>query len=162
MKMPITALALILLSSPAFAAKLEKISSFSNSSLEKVYRAAGKDLYSASFKVVKATPANGRSAAEVRLKTVAQAAHLLCSFFDDGVDIAVAKSASSAVAGLDLQDNDAEVAALTDALSGAGKSVEIYSGTAGGNNTYGTVVGAYDRETSEVLVLSSTNCGSDD
>ena len=162
MKKLFIALTFALLSQPAFAAKLEKLSRLSNPSLESAFRAAGKDLYSDAFTVVKATPANGRTAAEVRRNTVAQAAHLLCGFFDDGVTLTETKNAASAVADLDLQDNAAETKALTDALSGAGKSVEIYSGSASGNNTMGNVLGVYDRENSEVLVISNTNCGSDD
>jgi hypothetical protein len=39
--------------------------------------------------------------------------------------------------------------------------VEVYNGSASGNNTGGTVLGFYDTINNELAVFANTNCGSD-
>ena len=41
------------------------------------------------------------------------------------------------------------------------RTVEVYSGSAGGNNTGGEVMGLYDIRNDQVLFFGFTNCGSD-
>ena len=42
------------------------------------------------------------------------------------------------------------------------EAVELYSGSASGNNTAATLLGFYDLKNAELSVFASTNCGSDD
>ena len=169
MKQLLLALTTMLAAHAASAAKLQPIPHVTNAALEKLSVAGSADpsLLQNNFKVVSTTPPDGRSAAVVRMATVAQAAHSLCGFFDDGVELSLveSKQAASAVTYLssgNVDDNDV-VASMASALTAAaGPQIEIYSGDASGNNTAGTVLGVYDLSNNEILVFSSTNCGSDD
>lgn len=149
----------------AFAAKLKNIKHLSNESLEKLSEIANaeKALTQGTVKIITPTPARGRSAAEVRQATVAQAAHQLCAFFDDGVSLGKA-GAEEAINNLaDQSLDDKSIAKMSSTLKEAqGDKIEIYSGSASGNNTVGTVVGVYDLANNEILVIANTNCGSDD
>ena len=127
--------------------------------------------YSALKKVI-SLKAKGSTPLEIRTNTIAQAVHTLCPYFDDGVSIRLnAKNK----AGIDLavndytengslSNNDAELKTLADSIYSAGQQVgvEIYSGSASGNNTSGTVLGIFDTKNNEIAVFSNSNCGSDD
>lgn len=99
---------------------------------------------------------------------MAQVAHRLCGFFDDGVKLSVdessAKGAGQAISHLTDQSGSEQSVLdemLTSLSAAANPNVEIFEGDASGNNTVGTVLGIYDLEHDEVLVIANTNCGSD-
>lgn len=165
---------LLVLSSNAFASKIATIKTLTNSRLESAVTAiAGMDIvtHSAKKKVLE-LKGKGATAQEIRRNTVAQAAHTLCPFFDDGVAIDLnskdEKGTLRAVTDLidtsDINKGDAAFEMLVKNMSVLNNEagVELYSGNTSGNNTAGTVVGIYDTKTHEIAVFANTNCGRDD
>lgn len=166
--------ALVLMSSNVFASKLINIKTLTNSTLESASQElAGLDLvtHSATKKVIE-LKGKGKTAQEIRENAVAQALHTVCPFFDDGVSVALntkdEKGSLNAVTDLldssNIDEGDADYKAVVRVVSTINKQVgiELYSGTAGGNNTSGTVLGFYDVNNNEIGVFASTNCGRDD
>lgn len=165
---------LLVLSTNAFASKITTIKSLTNTRIDTAVNAlAGLDIvtHSAKKKVLE-LKGKGATAQEIRRNTVAQAAHTLCPFFDDGVAIELntkdEKGTLRAVADLidtaDINKGDAAFEMLVKNMTALNTEagVELYSGNTSGNNTAGTVVGIYDTKTHEVAVFANTNCGSDD
>lgn len=165
---------LMVLSSNVFASKLVSIKSLSNPKLDAAAsELIGTDLVSHSaLKKVIELKGKGTTAQEIRLNTVAQALHTVCGFFDEGVSLGInskdEKGTLNAVADLiDSSNIDQGDAAYNQIVRDVSvftneAGVEVYSGSASGNNTMGTVLGIYDTKTNEVAVFASTNCGSDD
>lgn len=165
---------LLVLSSNVFASKLVTIKNLSNTKLNAAaVEINGMDFVSHyGMKKVVELKGKGNSAQELRQNTVAQALHQTCAFFDDGVSIGInskdEKGTLAAVADLidstDINKGDAAFNQLVRNVSIFNKEpgVEVYSGSASGNNTVGTVLGIYDTKTNEIAVFANTNCGSDD
>jgi hypothetical protein len=165
---------LLVLSSNVFASKLVTIKSLTNTKLDAASsELVGMDLVTHStLKKVIELKGKGATAQEIRMNTVAQALHSVCPFFDDGVSIGIntkdEKGTLNAVADLiDSSSVDKGDAAYNQvvrnvSIFNAEAGVEVYSGSASGNNTMGTVLGIYDTKTNEVAVFASTNCGRDD
>lgn len=165
---------LMVVSTNVFASKINSIQTLSNAKLN----AAASELIAldlvshSSLKKVTELKGKGKTAQEIRMNTVAQVAHTACPFFDDGVALSLnskdEKGTLNAVADLidssDVNKGDAVYNSLVKNLSVINKEsgVELYSGSASGNNTAGTVVGLYDTNTNEVAIFANTNCGSDD
>jgi hypothetical protein len=163
-------LAIIVSSGNVFASKLVNIQNFTNPALKEVKQSiAGLDSinYSAGKKVLD-LKAVGKTAQEKRHKTVAQAIHTLCPYFDDGVALGLTSKdevgLNDVVATFETYMVSEEVKSLKEIVKTASNSsdLEIYNGEASGNNTVGAVIGIYDVKNQEILVFSSTNCGSDD
>ncbi|MBC7428723.1 MAG: hypothetical protein H7336_08945 [Bacteriovorax sp.] len=161
---------LLVTSSNVFASKLQTIDTLSNATLESVRAAISKipNVTHETTKKVLVLKGAGKTPQEVRMNTVAQALHTVCPYFDDAVSVGLesrdAKGVNNAVEAF-LEESSSESApALTEALTIANKQVgvEIYSGSASGNNTDGTVLGIYDVKNNEIAAFASTNCGSDD
>ncbi|MFA6237824.1 MAG: hypothetical protein WC635_10890 [Bacteriovorax sp.] len=165
---------LLLMSGNVFASKLANIKTLTNPVLEESSKElAGMDMitHSGSKKVLE-LKGKGNSAQEIRSGAVAQAMHTLCPFFDDGVAVGIntkdENGTLNAVADLtdstNTTEGDADYKALVRSIGAANKqnNVEVYSGSASGNNTVGTVLGFYDIKNNEIAVFASTNCGSDD
>lgn len=170
MKSLFLTLILTSMTAPAFAAKLARVDTLANAALEEVHALTVKDdliTGATAFKIVKATPANGRDEQSVREQTVKQAMFLgVCSFFDESIDISVADNATEALAALNEyagQDGNGEPE-LREALDKAMRTegLEVYGGYASGNNTGGAAVGIFDLKNNQILVFGSSNCGSDD
>ena len=165
---------LIFSSTAIMASTLAPLTAMTNSTLQDSSAKIAKlelTNYSALKKVI-SLKAKGSTPLEIRTNTIAQAVHTLCPYFDDGVSIRVN---SKNKAGTDLavndytengslSNNDSELKTLTDALSAANQQsgIEVYSGSASGNNTSGTVLGIFDTKNNEIAVFSNSNCGSDD
>ena len=165
---------LIFSSSTLIASTLAPLSTMTNSTLQDSQSKISKlelTNYSALKKII-TLKAKGSTPLEIRTNTIAQAVHTLCSFFDDGVVIKVNSKNNT---GTDLAvnnftengslaDNDSELKTLSEAISAANQQsgVEVYSGSASGNNTSGTVLGIFDTKNNEIAVFSNSNCGSDD
>lgn len=167
------AIGILISSSNVFASKMVNINSMTNPVLESVSTEIAKsDLVTHSgLKKVLVLKGNGKNEQEVRANAVAQAMHTLCGFFDEGVSVGLdEKSDKGAKDAVDtLTDNsqnseDESYTKLVEAVKKANKQigVEVYSGSAGGNNTFGNVLGFYDVKNNEIAAFASTNCGSDD
>lgn len=165
---------ILLISTNAFASKMVNIKTLTNPVLEESSKElAGMDMitHTGSKKVLE-LKGKGNTVQELRRNAVAQAMHGLCPFFDDGVGIGVntkdEKGTLNAVSDLidstNVSEGDADHKALIRTIDAANKQVgvEVYSGSASGNNTVGTVLGFYDVKNNEIAVFASTNCGSDD
>lgn len=165
---------LLLMSSNVFASKLVTIKSLTNPTLNSAANELNKMEFLShnGMKKVVELSGKGKTAQEIRQNTVAQVLHTVCPFFDDGVSIGVnskdEKGTLSAVADLidssSVSKGDAEYNQLVKNVSAVNTqaNVELYSGSASGNNTMGTVLGFYDLKNNEIAVFSNTNCGSDD
>jgi hypothetical protein len=165
--------AALLMSTNVFASQLANLKTLSNSVLESSTTEIIKlELVTHSVrKKVVVLKGKGKTAQEIRLNTMAQAAHSLCSFFDEGVSVTLNskddKGTLNAVKDLSDSSNlsvgDPDYNTLVKAVGAANgqAGVEVYSGSASGNNTAGTVLGFFDVNTNEIAVFSSTNCGSD-
>lgn len=166
-------LGLLFLSSNVFASQFGNIQSLSNSKLEAARsEMANLELITHSdFKKVVVLKAKGKTLQQQREATVAQASHTLCRFFDDGVAIGLntKDEAGTMAAILDftepmqLNDDDIDYIKFASVVKklNAESGVELYSGSASGNNTYGQIIGIYDTKTNELAVFANTNCGSD-
>jgi hypothetical protein len=165
---------LLLVSSNVFASKLVNVKNLTNKTLDAAVTELSKmDIVtgSATKKVIE-LKGKGKTAQELRANTIAQALHGVCGFFDDGVSVTInskdAKGSESAVKDFtdssNISQDDADYTKLLGLVSTMNKQVgvEVYSGTASGNNTMGTVLGIYDVNTNEIAVWADTNCGSDD
>jgi hypothetical protein len=168
----IIALATIVFATQVFASQLVGIKQLSNQSLSQQVDVIkkSKSFNLSTLKKVAVLKASGATLQTQREKTIEQAAHMLCQFFDDGVGVSLTSNNSAGIAqatknmeegsgGFDDESNTV-VKALGQIVQIPG--IEIYSGTAGGNNTFGVVLGIYDVKNSEIAVFSNTNCGSDD
>jgi len=165
---------LMIVSTNVFASKISTIKTLSNSKLNSAAtELIAIDLVSHStLKKVTELKGKGKTLQELRMNTVAQVAHTACPFFDDGVALSLnskdEKGTLNAVADLidssDVNKGDAVYNSLVKNITAINSEdgVEVYSGSASGNNTAGTVVGLYDTKTNEVAVFANTNCGSDD
>ncbi len=165
---------MLLLSTQAFASKFVTIKKLSNGTLNQaaVVISNHENVTHVAYKKVIELKANGSTPQEVRQKTVGQALHALCTFFDEGVSLALnTNDAAGALAATNdllfstnLNQNDAGFKTMLDAVTAAGKQVgvEVYSGSASGNNTSGEVLGIFDVRTNEIAIFTNTNCGSDD
>lgn len=165
---------LLFISASVFASRLITLKEHSNPVLNqatKELRAMKLITHSATRKVIE-LKGKGSTIQELRLKAVAQALHSACSFFDEGIKIAVrAKSDKGTLRAMydlidssNISEGDEDFNAVFKSISAINKesNVEIYSGSASGNNTAGTVFGFYDYTNEELSVFASTNCGSDD
>jgi hypothetical protein len=164
-------MACLAFSTNIFASQLLNIKTFANPEMAQAKSAISKLSYinySAAKKVL-VLKAAGSTVQEKRQRTVAQALHTLCPYFDDGIALGLTPNNQ---AGLDdiavtfesaVNDNS-ELEALKDIAKKAMDStdLEVYNGEASGNNTVGSVMGIYDIKNQEILVFASTNCGSDD
>lgn len=166
-------LGILFISSNVLASQLGDLQSLSNKKLE----AARLELIKleiishADLKKVLVLKAKGNTLQKQREATMGQAAHTLCRFFDDGValglntkDEAGTKTAIFDFTDpLQMSDNDIDYLNFVSATKkiNAESGVEVYSGSASGNNTYGTVIGFYDVKNNELAVFANTNCGSD-
>ena len=165
---------LLLASTNIFASDLVNITSMTNKTLDAAQAQIAKleVVTHKGLKKVTKLKGKGTTPAEIKLNTVAQAMHTLCGFFDDGVSVALnskdEKGSLAAVADFsdstNISKGDADYTTLVNAVSTANKQVgvEIYSGSASGNNTAGTVLGIYDTKNQEMAIFANTNCGSDD
>ncbi len=163
---------LMVISSNVFASKIVPLKNLTNKRLDMAASAlVATDIVTHStYKKVIELKGKGTSAQEIRMNTVAQAAHTACPFFDDGVALSLNKKdatgTASAVADLIDSSNPSKEEELLIAKNIAvfigEQDIEVYSGNASGNNTAGTVVGIYDTKNNEVAVFANTNCGSDD
>ncbi len=161
------------ISSNIYASQITNINSLSNTLLESVTnKIIGTELVTHSTrKKVVVLKGKGKTAQEIRQNTLAQAAHTICPFFDDGVAITLNtkddKGSMRAVSDLadssNINSGDPEYNTLLKSITAANKipTVELYSGSASGNNTSGTILGFYDLVNNEMAVFSNTNCGSD-
>lgn len=162
-----------LASSSVYASKLTTIKNFTNPDMNTVSsELISMDLITHSgAKKVLELKGKGTSAQEIRQNTVAQALHTLCPFFDDGVSLALnskdhkgsLQAVNDLIDSTQVSDGDPEYKTLLKSISEVNEkaSIEVYSGGASGNNTYGTVLGFYDLKNHEIAVFSNTNCGSD-
>jgi hypothetical protein len=114
-------------------------------------------------------PTNEGSDAGARETRVKEVMHrFMCSFFDDSIDIdhrTGAAGAKKAVDDLDLSENDnGDTSAIQSALTkiASDGDLDLMSGSASGNNTFGNVLGVYDKKNNEILFFGFSNCGSDD
>jgi uncharacterized SAM-dependent methyltransferase len=167
-------LGMLLTSSSVFASKFDSLKSLSNTKLEvaRTQMVALEIVTHSDFKKVAMLKAKGATAQKQREATVAQAMHTLCPYFDDGVAV-----------GVNTKDEQGTLAAITDFTESmqissgdsdydklftvvttvnSESSIEVYSGSTSGNNTYGTVLGFYDTKTNELAVFANSNCGRDD
>jgi hypothetical protein len=157
-------------STTVFASSFKSITSLTNPSLDSAASVISKvdGIYGSSLEKVLVLKAKGATAQEQRRNTIAQAAHMLCGFFDDGVNVALnsteekgSKSSAETILDNNLEDQDGAVFKSISSVNGK-DGIEVYSGTAGGNNTAGTVLGFYDTTNNELAVFANTNCGSDE
>jgi hypothetical protein len=161
-----------LITSSSFAATFGSIKSMTNKTLE----AAREELIGTDFvthstlKKVLTLKGSGRTEQQKREKAVAQALHLVCPFFDDGVSVSLnshdakgSKMAADELTDNSMSSNDADYKQILRVVTSANlqMGVEVYSGSTSGNNTVGTVLGFYDLINNELAVFASTNCGSD-
>lgn len=168
-------LGLMAVSFNVFASKFEDIKHLSNPKLEAArVQILNLDVitHSNTQKVVELN-GKGSTAQKIRERTVAQAMHALCRYFDDGVSIGVnTKDEAGSLAAVtdftyslqEMNEQNPEFISLLTATKAMNKEsgIEIYSGSASGNNTAGTVLGIYDTKNNELAVFSNTNCGRDD
>lgn len=164
-------LGLLLTSSNVFASKFADIKEMSNPRLESARQEIESLEFSpfASLKKVTVLKAKGSTPQLQREATVAQAMHGLCRFFDDGVAVGIdTKDEAGSLAAMEvfadqMEHDSSDYQKLLKAIKtvNAESGVELYSGDASGNNTYGTVLGFYDTKTNEIAVFANTNCGSD-
>jgi hypothetical protein len=119
-----------------------------------------------SFKFLKPTnEGSDAGARETRIKEVMH--RFMCSFFDDSIDIAHrsgAASAKKAIDDLDMGNNvEGDAGPISAAITAAvsDPDLDVMSGTASGNNTFGNVLGVYDKKNNEITFFGFSNCGSD-
>ena len=165
--------ALIIISTNAFASKIVSIKSLTNGNLETSrLQIISADIvtHSGTMKVLELR-GNGKTAQEIRQNTIAQVLHSVCQFFDEGVSLRLnsknSRGVLRAITDFTESSNTNEsdpnynkiAKAITTVISEA--DVELYSGSASGNNTAGSVLGLYDIKNNEIAVFANTNCGSD-
>ena len=162
------------LSTNVFSSTFANLKTLSNSQVESASNAINVvELITHSTKVkVTQLKGTGSSAQKIRRNAVAQAMHTLCPFFDDGVEISlnpknekgVHKAVWDLTDAFHLAEGDAQYTQLFQAIElvNQERSIEIYSGSTSGNNTYGSVLGFYDLKNNEIAAFAATNCGSDD
>jgi hypothetical protein len=164
---------LFIMSTNVFASNLVTINNLTNPILDNASsNLAALDIitHSGKQKVV-ALKGKGKTVQELRQNAVSQALHILCPFFDDGVRIRLdgknAKGTLNAVTDLldssSTTEGDVDYKLILKEISIINKvaDVELYSGSASGNNTAGTVLAFYDITNNEIGLFSNTNCGSD-
>ena len=163
----------VLISTNLFASSMLTLKTLSNQSLNSASSelVATELVTHSTLKKVTELKGKAKTAQELRMNAVAQALHTVCPFFDDGVRININtkddKGTLNAVKDLadssNVNEGDAEFKAITRIVSIINKQadVELYSGSASGNNTAGTVLGFYDLKNNEIGVFANTNCGSD-
>ena len=165
--------ALIIISSNAFASKIEPIKSLTKGTLENSrLLIASTDIvtHSGIVKVLELR-GNGKTAQEIRQNTIAQVLHSVCQFFDEGVSLRLNPKTSRGVLraltdfteSSNATEGDANYNKIAKAISTiiSEADVELFSGYASGNNTAGNVLGLYDLKNNEIAVFANTNCGSD-
>lgn len=165
---------MLLTSSNVFASKFVELKSLSNSKLEvaRTQMVALEIITHSDFKKVAVLKAKGTTAQKQREATVAQAMHTLCPYFDDGVAVGIntkdEQGTLAAVAdfteSMQIYTGDSDYDKLFTVVKtvNSESSIEVYSGSTSGNNTYGTVLGFYDTTTNELAVFANSNCGRDD
>lgn len=165
---------MLALSTNAFSSTLVNLKTLSNSQVERAATAiSAVELMTHSTKVkVTQLKGTGSSAQMIRRNAVAQVIHILCPFFDDGVEISlnpknekgIIKAVWDLTDAYHLSESDAQYSQLFQAIEQVNQesSIEIYSGSTSGNNTYGSVLGFYDLKNNEIAAFAATNCGSDD
>ncbi|MBY0415164.1 MAG: hypothetical protein K2Q18_13415 [Bdellovibrionales bacterium] len=166
-------LAVLLSSTAAMSSTFGPLKTFTNLNLEKAQTAIANEevVTHYSAKKILVLKANGKTPLEIRTKTVAQAMHTLCPFFDDGVSVGVnTKDLAGSKTAVDEFAMDMNVTENSESydvffraikLANSEETVEVYSGAASGNNTAGSVLGFFDVKNNELAVFASTNCGSD-
>jgi hypothetical protein len=158
-------LALLISSANVFASSLVNIKTLTNPALQKAYFLIDSVEVISHSSVKKIVAQTGS-----RADTVTLAMHSLCDSFNDGVSLKLnSKDTAGATKAVNEFTADLHMAGSNDyytileALKNANldSTSEIYSGTASGKNTTGTVLGIYDTKNNELVVFASTNCGSD-
>lgn len=167
MKFATLALLSTLTFAAAEAAVMKVITKPTNPKLAKIYRdleaefnKSGNCLDLTLVKVVQWSPANGRDKETVRQAMIRESFHrFVTSWFDEGIDTNLFTDSSdidaSEFGDLATTMQSDLVSAMTD------KTIRIYGGGAGGNNTSGTVYSVYDLKNDEILNLTNSNFASD-
>lgn len=155
----------------ANAAVMKVITRATNPSVQKIYSDLAVEfnkprncLDLTLVKVVKWSEANGRTPEDVRQAMIRESFHrFVTQWFDDGVD------STPFLSDREIESNAADFGSDLDAvmvkdLEAAlkDKSLRVYGGGAGGNNTSGTVFSVYDLKNDEILNLTTSNFASDD
>ena len=165
---------LVLFSTNVFASKMVNIKTFTNPAILKAEKEVSKlefINYTGGKKVLQ-LKASGSTLQEQRQKTIAQALHTLCPFFDEGVSLGLASKDESGVEDaayefeyyIDGTENaEASMKAFKSMVRDVnlGSDIEVFSGGASGNNTSGAVMGIYDLKNQEIFIMAATNCGRD-
>lgn len=161
----------IAFSSNVFASQLLNIENFTNPEMAKAKTSISKlsSINYSSAKKVLVLKAVGSTLQEKRQKTIAQALHTLCPYFDDGIALGLTPNNQAGLEDIatifeSFIDKTADIESLKEIARKAMESteLEVYNGETSGNNTVGAVMGIYDMKNQEILVFASTNCGSDD
>lgn len=122
-----------------------------------------------SAKKVLVLKAVGSSLQEKRQKTLAQAMHTLCPYFNDGIALGLTPKNQAGLDDIAItfgsyipESSDLESLKNLALKSMNNSELEVYNGETSGNNTVGAVMGIYDVKNQEIMVFASSNCGSDD
>ena len=113
-------------------------------------------------------PTNEGTNADSRAKRIKEAMHRYqCAFFDESIALSRPNDAKDPVAdilsSLDQAVPEENKAVFTIKIKPvlADKTLDVWAGSASGNNTMGYTMGVYDMKNNEVLFFGDTNCGSD-
>lgn len=110
---------------------------------------------------------------DARYNRVKEVMHrYMCRLFDEEISMGrnaggAAKRVETVLSDINLYDYADEQEADADAFSAALTAVyadpnlDVLSGQASGNNTFGEIMGVYDIKNNEILFFGFTNCGSD-
>ena len=164
----------LVLASPTLAAEFKPAKTFKNAKLKAIVAAmkafgtqyTGTGAYS----ITKKSPLKGRTEAERRRDTCKETLHRYSgAMLDEGIDLrSVFKNEEGVKFALsyltDFEQNDERPwPGLQKALSAAtsDKTLEVYAGTGGGNNTMAAMLCVYDTENDQVVYLILSNFGSD-
>lgn len=154
----------------ANAAVMKVITKATNPTVQKIYtdlaeefNQSGNCLDLTLVKVTKWSEANGRTQEEVRQAMIRESFHrFVTSWFDEGIDTGLytnERDIENDARDFGTEKEDIMVRDLKAALKD--KSLRVYGGGAGGNNTSGTVFTVYDVKNDEILDLTSSNFASD-
>lgn len=176
-KFALLALALCFSASSAWASEFKFIQAMqnpgANAALQEINK-IGFD-FNSTLLITRRTAARGRTEVQRREAAIKEALHRYgCQFFDESIDIGISvwqgkdveKGVDNALT-KDLEIEEymgADIVALKQSLVKAlqDKDLELWSGGASGNNTFGEVAAVYDKAHEELVIFGITNCGSDD
>ncbi len=167
MKVMTLALLSTLTFATAEAAVMKVITKATNPNMAKIYKdlaanfnTSGNCLDLTLVKVVQWSPANGRDKETVRQAMIRESFHrFVTSWFDEGIDTNRYTDAGNIDASEFGELATTMQSDLVRAMSD--KTLSIYGGGAGGNNTSGTVYSVYDTKNDEILNLTNSNFASD-